>query len=143
MNNGFGWFFSVILLCMLWMVYEINQTNRENQKVVVNNPINKDDGRRYQEIEMEVTAYCPCKKCCGKFSDGKTSIGNDAYSRGVAVDPKVISYGTKIYIPDYGIAIADDCGSAIVGGKLDVRFKTHQEALEWGRRTCVVKVYSE
>ena len=87
-----------------------------------------------QSVEFEVTAYCPCSLCCGKFSDGVTATGTDAYTKGVAVDPKVIPLGSTIHIPGYGTVIADDVGGAIKGEKLDVRFKTHKEAKEWGRQ---------
>lgn len=40
----------------------------------------------------------------------------------VAVDPKVISLGTRLYIPGYGVAIAGDTGSAIKGNKIDLGF---------------------
>lgn len=83
-----------------------------------------------------VTAYCPCKKCCGQYSDGITSRGRDAFKfRGVAVDPKRIKYGSLITIPGAGTFIADDTGSAMRNSKqlhIDLRFKTHQQALNWG-----------
>jgi len=92
---------------------------------------------------MIVTAYCPCQKCCGKWADGMTSTGTNAYSVGVAVDPKVIPLGTRMYIPDYGFCIADDTGSAIKGDKIDVRFNTHSEALQWGRQRKTVSIFRE
>ncbi len=95
----------------------------------------------YVEIDFKVTAYCPCEKCCGRYSDGLTSTNTDAYSKGVAVDPQLIPYGIVLDIPEYGKVIADDCGGAIKGNRLDVRFKTHQEALNWGVRHLTVKVY--
>jgi len=92
----------------------------------------------YVKITMEVTAYCPCKKCCGKFADGVTATGVNAYTKGVAVDPKKIPLGSTVKIPGYGTVKADDVGGAIKGNRLDVRFNTHKEALQWGRRTVVV-----
>ena len=81
--------------------------------------------------EFKVTAYCPCEKCCGK-TDRITSTGVIAQeNRTIAVDPKVIPYGTKVLI-DGKEYIAEDCGGAIKGNKIDVYFRTHQEALNWG-----------
>jgi len=87
-----------------------------------------------REIEVEVTAYCPCEKCCGEYADGLTATGKDAYTKGVAVDPKVIPLGSTIHIPGYGTVEADDVGGAIKGAKIDVRFRTHKEAKQWGRQ---------
>jgi len=95
----------------------------------------------YRIVNMRVTAYCPCKRCCYPYSDGVTSTGKNAYSLGVAVDPKFIPYGTVIDIPGYGIVEADDCGGSIEGKRLDVRFSTHQEALNWGVKNIQIKIY--
>ncbi|MFA9397841.1 MAG: 3D domain-containing protein [Clostridiaceae bacterium] len=54
----------------------------------------------------------------------------DGYST-IAVDPRVIPYGTKLFIEGYGFAIAADCGSAIKNDKIDVYFNTYQEACDW------------
>jgi len=91
--------------------------------------------------KMRVSAYCPCRLCCGNYSDGVTSTGKSAYTKGVAVDPTVIPYGTIINIPGYGEVIADDCGGAIKGNRLDVRFTSHQAALNWGVKNLEVRIY--
>lgn len=86
---------------------------------------------------FNLTAYCPCNICCEKWSgspEGKTtSIGVGAYE-GItfAVDPTKIPYGTKMYIEGVGVGIAADCGGAIKGNRIDVYFKTHQKAIEFG-----------
>ena len=103
--------------------------------------LNAKPKKRYKEMEMRVTAYCPCKRCCAPHADGITSVGNDAYQKGVAVDPSVIPYGSVLDIPGYGVVEADDAGGAIKQNRLDVRFKTHQEALNWGVKYLTVKVY--
>lgn len=92
----------------------------------------------------KVTAYCPCKKCCGK-SDGITATGTKAMEgRTVAVDPDVIPYGSTLLIYyDYelvGIYIAEDCGGAIKGKKVDLYFDSHDAALDWGVKECEVYV---
>lgn len=87
--------------------------------------------------EFEITAYCPCFKCCGK-TDGITSTGVTAKAgHTIAVDPSVIPYGTELIID--GIEYrAEDCGGAIKGKRLDIYFDTHAEALEFGRQTADV-----
>jgi 3D (Asp-Asp-Asp) domain-containing protein len=81
--------------------------------------------------EFKLTAYCPCKKCCGK-DDGITATGTQAtQGRTVAVDPKVIPYGTILVINGHEY-VAEDCGGSIKGNKIDVYFESHEEALEFG-----------
>jgi len=92
-------------------------------------------------IDVEATAYCPGACCCGNYADGFTATGENAYGRGVAVDPKVIPLGSMLYIPGYGYAIADDVGGAIKGEKIDVRFRTHEEARQWGRQRKTITVF--
>ena len=35
-----------------------------------------DQAASWQTIRMRVTAYCPCRRCCGKNSDGITANGH-------------------------------------------------------------------
>ena len=35
-----------------------------------------EDAVQWQTVQMRVTAYCPCSKCCGSFSDGITASGH-------------------------------------------------------------------
>lgn len=89
------------------------------------------------KVKAKVTAYCPCSKCCGIYSDGFTSTGRLASTKGAAVDPKRIPYGTELFIKGYGLVKADDTGVAMRkadGIHIDLRFPTHQAALEWGVR---------
>lgn len=89
---------------------------------------------------MVVTAYCPQEAGGGGH---KTSTGTSAYSKGVAVDPRLIKYGTKLYIPGYGEVIADDCGSKIKGHRLDIRYTSKSSVKHWGKRTVKVIVYKK
>jgi len=52
----------------------------------------------------------------------------------IAVDPAVIPLGTRVYIPGYGEAVAEDIGSSIKGHRIDVAFDSHEEALAFGRQ---------
>ena len=89
------------------------------------------------EMEMFVTAYCPCEECCGK-ADGITATGTQATEgRTIAVDPEVIPYGTEVVISGEKY-IAEDCGEAIKGRRIDVYFDSHAEAEAYGVKetTC-------
>ncbi len=92
----------------------------------------------WEKVEVLATAYCPCSKCCGKHANGVTAIGNNAYTKGVAVDRSIIPLKSTVKIPGYGIVTADDVGGAIKRNRIDVRFNSHKKALKWGRQTLVV-----
>jgi len=98
----------------------------------------------WENIRMRVTAYCPCPKCCGEYSDGVTACGHEIQPGDtfVAADRRY-PFGTEMLIPGYsnGRAVKVlDRGGAIKGNRLDVFFATHQEALEWGVRGLDIKV---
>lgn len=90
-------------------------------------------------FEMVATGYCPCPICCGPYADGYTHLGLPARYGVVAVDPRVIPLGSRLYIDGYGPAVAADTGSSIVGNKIDLCFDSHDEALAWGVKR--VKVF--
>jgi len=104
-------------------------------------------------IDVKATAYCLCKKCCGKSpsspSYGVTASGLKIVPgnnmKVIAIDPKLIPLGSEVYVEglyganDYGYAIAADTGSAIKNLKIDLYMDTHQMALNWGVKT--VRVY--
>ena len=102
---------------------------------------------RIQVIWMEVTAYCPCEKCCGSHASGITASGrNVRYNGGrfVAADSR-FKFGSRLLVPGYfsdkPVEVIDR-GGAIKGDRLDVFFPTHQEAIAWGRKFIPVTVYN-
>lgn len=87
----------------------------------------------------KLTAYCPCYKCSEGWGR-QTSTGVTARaSHTVAVDPKVIPYGTQIMINgvDY---TAEDCGGGVKGQHIDIFFDTHREAKEFGIKYAEVLI---
>lgn len=100
-------------------------------------------------MQVEATAYCACHECCGKWPGNKwygiTATGTEAKIGTIAVDPRVIPLGTKVYVEglngakNYGYATAEDTGGAIKGDIIDLYFNTHKETVNWGRQQ--VKVY--
>lgn len=87
-------------------------------------------------IEMLATAYT----ADSAGGDGMTAVGRRAGFGIVAVDPRVIPLGTRLYIPGYGLAIAGDTGGDIVGHRIDLGFDSLHDAMLFGRRA--VTVYS-
>ena len=84
--------------------------------------------------KFKLTAYCACVKCCGKWANSLTATGTvPTQGRTIAVDPKVIPYGTQVVI-NGNTYVAEDCGGAIKGNRIDIFFDNHSEALQFGVR---------
>jgi len=109
---------------------------------------------RYQKVYiMRSTAYDLSFQSCGKYPDhpeyGITYSGTKARPGVVAVDPRVVKLGSKLYIesmdrmPDYGFASAEDTGSAIKGNRVDLFISDRSQALRYGVRTVKVYVLEE
>jgi len=90
---------------------------------------------------MKVTAYCPCRECCGPRACGITASGRPARGKIIAA-PASVPFGTWITVPGYGRAQVLDRGGAIRGNRLDVLMPTHAKALRWGVRVLKVCVES-
>lgn len=89
---------------------------------------------------FKLTAYCPCPKCCGQWSDGVTYTGTEATAgRTIAVDPNVIPLGSTVHINGQAYT-AEDVGGAIKGNRIDVYFPTHTEALQFGVQYAEVAI---
>lgn len=74
------------------------------------------------------------------FTGNNTCTGITPYRGVVAVDPRVIPLGTRLYIEGYGEAVAQDTGGSIQGNRIDVFFPSSEEAVNWGRRTVNVQI---
>ena len=102
------------------------------------------DTCQWRTVRMRVTAYCACKKCCGKHANGRTAT-NHRIRRGdafVAAD-KMYRFGTEMIIPGYNNSKAVkvlDRGRVIKGNRLDVFIPSHRNARKWGVRYMDVKV---
>ena len=73
-----------------------------------------------------------------------TATGSRVHVGTVAVDPRYIPYGTRMFIMAtsgsyvYGVSEAEDCGGAIKGDRVDLYLPTYEECMEFGRRVCTV-----
>ncbi len=83
-------------------------------------------------ISERATAYYPGPESTGVWADGITKLGIPAGEGVVAVDPKVVPLGSRLYVEGYGFAIAADVGGAIRGTAIDVCFDTKEKAQQWG-----------
>lgn len=96
----------------------------------------------------KTTAYSSDYACTGKSpwssgygvtSSGARAVRNPNGYSSVAVDPRVIPLGTRLYIEGYGYAIAQDTGSSIRGKWIDLFMNSYSNASSWGVR--YVNVY--
>ncbi|MCE5286754.1 MAG: peptidoglycan-binding protein, partial [Pelosinus sp.] len=90
----------------------------------------------HKELTMQATAYTSQDPGSGNL----TKRGHRLHKGLVAVDPRVIPLGTRLYIEGYGYAIADDIGSAIKGHHIDLAFENRHAAFQFGRRMVKVLV---
>lgn len=93
-------------------------------------------------MRMRATAYEPGPRSCGGHADGRTATGARATKGVAAVDTRLIPFGTRMYIPGYGFAVAADRGSAIKGRRIDLCFDTYREAIQFGSRWVDVYIVS-
>lgn len=92
------------------------------------------------EYYVASTAYTAnCNGCSGHTATG-INLHQNPDIKVIAVDPRVIPLGTKVYVEGYGYAIAADTGSAIKGNKIDVFFSSKSEAYRWGYRKVKIKI---
>lgn len=87
--------------------------------------------KRYKWVT--VTGYCDCSICCGKWSGTKKmKVGQIAASRSMPFGTRVRING-KVYIVNDRLAKRYD-------KRMDIYFRTHKEALEWGKKVLKVEV---
>ncbi len=90
--------------------------------------------------QIRATAYTHTDAGC----DMITATGTTVHIGTVAVDPRYIPYGTRMFIISndgeyvYGISVAEDCGGDIKGDRMDLYFPTYNECIQFGRRNCTI-----
>lgn len=96
-------------------------------------------------INSKATAYTKTDPGC----DDITATGTRVHVGVVAVDPRVIPYGTEMFIVSndgkyvYGYARAEDCGGAIKNTRIDLYYDTTEECLKFGVRNCTVYILAD
>lgn len=125
---------------------QAEENSRKAREVAVNNSNSSQgetlsrggsiSGSFSKTLTMVATAYA---------GDGITASGNptvrnpNGYST-IAVDPRVIAPGSKVYVEGYGYAVADDTGGAIKGNRIDLFMHSEAECNSWGVRTVTVHI---
>ena len=146
-----------VLLCVSCILFKNEITSSSKKPIIPNNIKNQmaesfvKDITPKKEIKVRLTAYwakgsdTDRDTARRKSSTGATLKPN----RSVAVDPRIIPYFSKVYIPNLGFRVAHDTGTDVVrkkasGGKypiIDIFFMTEKEAMRFvNNNPKVVKV---
>ncbi|KIH41504.1 hypothetical protein SC22_05685 [Bacillus sp. A053] len=106
------------------------------------------DWDEYPAQRVTATGYTAGAESTGKnpgdplygLTYSGVKVKRDLYST-VAADPSVFPIGTILFIPNYGLGVVADTGSAIKGNRLDLYFETVKDVYnEWGKKTLDVYV---
>ena len=85
----------------------------------------------YRSLQFYATAYSP-KSQGGSYS---TATGEILRKGIVAIDPDYVPYGSRLYIPGYGVGLAADTGH-IIGRWIDLGYSDDDKE-SWSRWTTV------
>jgi uncharacterized protein YabE (DUF348 family) len=120
---------------------------------VLNFRTSRGDIVRYRKvINMRATAYTSSYADTGKSKGdvgfGITYTGVKARKGLIAVDPRVIPLGTRLYVEcngrtDYGFATAADIGGAIKGKLIDLYFEDSATVSRWGCKNVQVYILTD
>ena len=93
-------------------------------------------------LEVEVTHYCACTKCCGANAQGITASGKNVAVGMVAMSSHY-PFGTQIMINGTMYTVEDRGGSGIENNihRVDIFVPDHQQALRLGRYTTTATIY--
>ena len=101
-------------------------------KVILNGTKISFNGKAYSR-KLVVKAY-------SYTGGGRTAMGTKARVGEIAVDPKVIPLGSRVYIEGVGARIAEDTGGNIKGNTIDIYMNTVAECRKWGARTVTIYI---
>jgi uncharacterized protein YabE (DUF348 family) len=110
-------------------------SNDSKSKVIAKAPASS--GKTFT---VKATAYWADISTNAYTSSGKKAVRNPNGISTIAVDPKVIPLGTKLYVEGYGYAVAADTGSSVKGNYIDVFFNTGGECRNWGVKYLKVQI---
>lgn len=113
-----------------------NSNSSESTSESAKSPIYQGAEKYKKTFTMEATAYTG-----HTFTTlGLKPVRNPSGLSSVAVDPNIIPLGSKVYISNYGYAIASDTGSAIKGNIIDLFMNSKEECTAFGRQTVTVNI---
>ena len=88
--------------------------------------------KKYKTMKVSATAYS---------GDSITSTLTKPHWGVIAVDPSVIPYGSIVYIKEFDkYFVAEDCGGAIKGHRIDIFMDSEKDCRQWGVRKITIKI---
>lgn len=129
-------------------VEEVKEVKKEEDPKIIEEPVKEETTKEVEQVKetsessevsnlgthmvVESTSYC---------QGSVTATGTQARWGVIAVDPNVIPFGTKVYIPQFDkVFIAEDTGGAIKGNKIDIFMENSDDAINWGRRNIDIYI---
>ena len=100
------------------------------EEVAENAPVEENNGTYLGRFK--ITHYCPCNTCNGGWGNATAYAGAITPGQTIAVDPNVIPPLSWVYIEDYGLRRAEDCGGGIKNYHIDMAVSSHSEAYSLG-----------
>ncbi|MEH7403467.1 ubiquitin-like domain-containing protein [Gottfriedia acidiceleris] len=97
---------------------------------------------KVKEMYVEATAYSPYDAGMSGVTALGINVRKNPNTKLIAVDPKVIPLGSKVWVEGYGVAIAGDTGGAIKGRRIDILMPTKDDCFDFGRRTVKIRIIS-
>lgn len=112
---------------------------KANGKVVIQDGTITDENGNVYRYSKVITGSCTAYT---SKAGARTATGAPARRGLVAVNKNQIPYGTKLYVPGYGICTAADTGGALMDNRtlVDVYMDSEGECRRFGRRNLPVYV---
>ena len=144
-----------VLLCASWILFKNEIASSSKKPIISNKDQMVDDfikaNTPKKQIKVRLTAYWAKGSNTDSWSAKRQSSTGATLkpNKSVAVDPRIIPYFSKLYIPNLGFRFAHDTGTAVVKKKaskgkypvVDIFFMTEKEAMRFvNNNPKIVKV---
>ena len=144
-----------VLLLASWILFKNEITSSSPKAIIFNKDSMVDNfiktNTPKKEIKVRLTAYWAKGSDTDSWSAKRQSSTGATLkpNRSVAVDPRIIPYFSKLYIPNLGFRFAHDTGTDVIRKKashgkypvVDVFFMTEKEAMRFvNNNPKIVKV---
>jgi len=144
-----------VLLCGAWILFNNEITSPSTKPIISNKDKMVDNfiktNTAKKEIKVRLTAYWARGSGTDSWSAKRQSSTGATLkpNKSVAVDPRIIPYFSKLYIPNLGFRFAHDTGTDVIRKKasqgkypvVDIFFMTEKEAMRFvNNNPKIVKV---